>query len=997
MRKIWESELTRVTLILAGLLTVCFYPCIFGNRTLLLSAQETQSVLPTGADVAGQRKEKLTFSRTLDPGAPAWQTEPHLALNAYQYKVEHVAPLWNPYQGYGRPLAADMTAQPFSPLTLPLIFHLTPRTYSLFLVFRLLLLGIGGFLFVRNFVSFIPAVAGAIATAFGGYYILFITMPHLSVEIFLPWALAAVELVFKRPSYRAFLCFTAVSVLLILGGMPETTALILVFVAVYLTFRLLTDPALRPHWLKWYATFGLGVVASAGLCAFLLLPFFEFMRNSFNAHEAKHYGSVVGLAHDTLNKSIFTYLFPLLFGPPVTSVFPNIFNGLRNYSGLVLLFIALVAISRMLARRPETRSLNLLTLFFSASTLFVVLKRYGFPPVNVLGELPILDLIFFSKYDELIFSVSVAVLCALGLEYVLRGEVSKGLCLKLLVIVFCIIPLTVLISRAVIAKVILVLHIRPHFAMAAIGVPTFLLFLTCLAVLHYDRGGTAPLRRLTSVLTVLMTIELLCNFIVPSYHWFEGLAYIEDNPYKGGPFVDFLKSRTTQQERVFGRDFVLHPSWASPFQLNDIRDLDALYYRKYFPFLHAFLPAPASPFNNDLGDRFRAEGAFDFATPRERRLLQLSSVKYIASTRTFEAPDGFVASILQQNTARIEPGKEAFVRRMDSVVNGLGKAALLEHPPYARLPYRIDVPEGPDEKLKLSYTIDPAMWQGPGDGVNFRLEVQGTSGSIEKVFESYIDPKHNPGERRWMNATVDLTKYQGQKIKLLLSTDGGPNGDTAGDWAEWAGFRFADAPKGAAEELFKPVYAAEVQIFKYDRILPRAALFFGADVVDDEAAALRRISDPALDIFSKVVVNAGRLSPEQRKEVRAIDFGGSEPAKAAEIQSYLSRDVKIETNVDRDAILVLNDTDYPGWEVTVDGKPSRIFPANYLFRGVILKPGHHLVEFTYDPTSWKLGLAISGLTLALLIAGGFAVKRRSPRATYVPPRSVLEDAPLGAV
>jgi hypothetical protein len=420
---------------------------------------------------------------------------------------------------------------------------------------------------------------------------------------------------------------------------------------------------------------------------------------------------------------------------------------------------------------------------------------------------------------------------------------------------------------------------------------------------------------------------------------------------------------------------VLHPSWASPFQLNDIRDLDALYYSKYFPFLDAFLNGPLGSLNVDLGDRFRGEGELRFDTPRQRRLLQLSSVKFIATQRAFDAPDEFAVAALKQNAGRIEPGKEAYIRRVDLVINGLGRTGLQEHPPYKRFPYQVAVPNGSDEKLNFSYTIDPAMWQAPGDGVNFRLEVEGPNGAIEKVFENYIDPKHNPGERCWMNAVVDLTRYRGQTIKLLLSTEGGPKNDTTGDWADWAAFRFNNGAKAALEGIFKPVYAAEAQIFEYDDVLPRAALFYHADVVKDDAEALRQIADPAFDIFSRVTINGSTLAPQQRKDLAELNEGASAKAEAATIRSYRSRDVTIEADTRRNALLMLNDSDYPGWAVTVDGKPKPILSADYLFRAVLLKPGKHTIDFTYNPASWRAGLLISALAAALLVAAAFLPRR----------------------
>jgi uncharacterized membrane protein YfhO len=54
-----------------------------------------------------------------------------------------------------------------------------------------------------------------------------------------------------------------------------------------------------------------------------------------------------------------------------------------------------------------------------------------------------------------------------------------------------------------------------------------------------------------------------------------------------------------------------------------------------------------------------------------------------------------------------------------------------------------------------------------------------------------------------------------------------------------------------------------------------------------------------------------------------------------------------------------------------------VLNADYLFRAVALTPGTHTVRLVYDPLSFKLGAALSGLTIAGLIGGAvYAVRRR---------------------
>ncbi len=71
---------------------------------------------------------------------------------------------------------------------------------------------------------------------------------------------------------------------------------------------------------------------------------------------------------------------------------------------------------------------------------------------------------------------------------------------------------------------------------------------------------------------------------------------------------------------------------------------------------------------------------------------------------------------------------------------------------------------------------------------------------------------------------------------------------------------------------------------------------------------------------------------------------------------------------DTSSILVLSENHYPGWQATVDGKAVETLRVNYNLRGVVLGPGKHIVEFVYRPKSVLIGLLISSLTGALLLA-----------------------------
>ena len=116
------------------------------------------------------------------------------------------------------------------------------------------------------------------------------------------------------------------------------------------------------------------------------------------------------------------------------------------------------------------------------------------------------------------------------------------------------------------------------------------------------------------------------------------------------------------------------------------------------------------------------------------------------------------------------------------------------------------------------------------------------------------------------------------------------------------------------------------------------------------------------------------LDPADVAAIRSLNSLPHEQVRAARILSYASQEVTIDAAVERPALLVLNDSDYPGWKVYVDGRRSHWITTNYLFRGVLLQPGRHLVQFAYEPASFAAGAAISGAGLICL--AWFALWRR---------------------
>lgn len=122
--------------------------------------------------------------------------------------------------------------------------------------------------------------------------------------------------------------------------------------------------------------------------------------------------------------------------------------------------------------------------------------------------------------------------------------------------------------------------------------------------------------------------------------------------------------------------------------------------------------------------------------------------------------------------------------------------------------------------------------------------------------------------------------------------------------------------------------------------------------------AIRRLPPPSLagDAIAPVTFDVERR--------RSTSASGS-----VTISDMTSETISLTVDARSEAVLVLNDLYYPGWEATLDGKPTRIYRANYLFRAVIVPQGSHTVEYTYRPRSFRLGLSITLGATSILVLG----------------------------
>ncbi|MDZ4859861.1 MAG: YfhO family protein [Candidatus Hydrogenedentes bacterium] len=159
-----------------------------------------------------------------------------------------------------------------------------------------------------------------------------------------------------------------------------------------------------------------------------------------------------------------------------------------------------------------------------------------------------------------------------------------------------------------------------------------------------------------------------------------------------------------------------------------------------------------------------------------------------------------------------------------------------------------------------------------------------------------------------------------------------------------------------------------LDVFRNNGALPRAFLAPTLEVIPERDALLEVMSTKGFDPSERAVTEVRPGSP--------IPNATARPVGTVEMNTHRSTFVQVTYETREDAVLVLADAYYPGWNAYLDESPIEMFPVYYMFRGIIVPPGRHVVEYRYEPAPLEIGLIVSSATLlASALASAFLLLR----------------------
>ncbi|MBI4319687.1 MAG: YfhO family protein [Chloroflexi bacterium] len=162
-------------------------------------------------------------------------------------------------------------------------------------------------------------------------------------------------------------------------------------------------------------------------------------------------------------------------------------------------------------------------------------------------------------------------------------------------------------------------------------------------------------------------------------------------------------------------------------------------------------------------------------------------------------------------------------------------------------------------------------------------------------------------------------------------------------------------------------------VFENQKRLPRAFLVPYARSLS-QADALRVLTRDRFDVRSTVIVE-----DVDQAQLSRLKLGPMTDQDFAVIEEYSNTRITLRVGAEYDRFLVLTDTFYPGWRAYVDGRESKIYQADYLFRAVAIPKGLHEVVFAFTPDSVRIGAYVSTASWLLMLGAIAILLFRKPR------------------
>jgi hypothetical protein len=122
----------------------------------------------------------------------------------------------------------------------------------------------------------------------------------------------------------------------------------------------------------------------------------------------------------------------------------------------------------------------------------------------------------------------------------------------------------------------------------------------------------------------------------------------------------------------------------------------------------------------------------------------------------------------------------------------------------------------------------------------------------------------------------------------------------------------------------------------------------------DDSTAFAALAQTNLDLRRIVY-----LPPNARQAISS----GAQPSAHVRVAEFANQRISLQTTSPAPSIVVIAQTYYPAWKASVDGRPAKLWRANYAFQAIEVPAGDHRVQLIYRDKMFLAGTVLSALGL----------------------------------
>lgn len=789
----------------------------------------------------------------------------------------------------------------------------------------------------------VSALVGGIAFAFCGFMVTWMNWPHSSVMALAPGVFWALERLLRDPKIWRAVPLAAVVAAMVWSNFPQVTVYVLVAAAIYVVFRLPTELRISEGtWSRKLATVSLTGVFASLLAVLLFAPHLVGFTQYLNWVDTSYrnwgsFDSSEGVEY------LLTAIAPAiwghgLFGPPWFGEFN--WHEPHVYVGLSVLLLALLGWVSGIGR-VDRRSRAAIVAKAAICVTGVLIAYVGGPLTapwrNLTG-----DLFGPMARARILVHLAVAVAAAFGVERLIahngwksalsmkRSVASASLLACVLVVAF--IPFGArwydVVATEGVLRQVLAVSLTPLLAALAVVV----------VILARTRGWLTA-NAVGWAVVAIVGYEML-SFAMPAHTTAE-----QDEQLTATPAHDAVSELLAPGERLSGEGWTFFPSTSAFFNIDDARG-----------------QVQKSPGYNALIE--------------------------------VEAPDAFNSGKDQT----VPPGREFVVEAPDALHPGNGHGT----PTWPYIPFDADINSPVWDAMAISVWAQFPSSRPAGTVIDAPVGVAGSDPARAPLAALLSSPV---GGLRAV--TIEVVANAPAELEVQITANQHHSNErrvVLPDHGNEQSFAFVgeDLPPGTPVSLkvTSPSPAGTLLVAVDESGSVAAGMVAGDDdlrlvhtgdvtLIERPRATFVRLADAAQveeDPYQAAKAVASRL-PGEASVVTDVDLGlPTEPSKDAELEVHqvsVGRDrVDALVRSDRDAVVVVSVSNYPGWSATVNGQTAEIVTADAAFMGIAVPQGEHTVTLRFRPRHLAVSLVLFvvgiGLAVGVLSIGWLRRHQVSP-------------------